>query len=164
MGLSRKNENFKLFAFDIEAQLVAGLGTYVETIALGNDRFNVCHVTIWNKLSAHVVANAQRVSAYITATKDVSKGFGQGVRYTVTVVQGYSMTYYVPNYRYSGFSYAVDSQLTPPAFDSTGVRVLVEKAVINGSDLEITFRNTVSANSYIYAQGVIKAETLIEAA
>lgn len=162
MGTSLRKENFKIITFDIDNQGINALATYEKVIALGSDKFNVCHITLWNKYDAAVTLNARRASAYITATKDFNKAYAQGVRYELIGVQGYFMTYYVPNYRYSGFSYATDAKLTERSFDTTGRRIEVEKAIIDGSDLKLTFKNPGGTYGRIYVEGRIKAESLIE--
>jgi hypothetical protein len=157
MGKSDLREITKLVTFEITNQLVMPLASYEKVIAIGDEGWNVALVSLWLQNASAVTTNARRISAFIVLTEDQSDAYSQTTDYGVTAIRAYGgMLYYIPHYKYAGFSYAVDSKLSEQRYDKTAARIRIESGKIDGSDVKITFYNPTGSNGYIYVRGVVR--------
>ena len=156
MGISHLKNVSKIVSFTIDSQNVAGGANYTKVIAVG-EGWEVARVTFWAKDVLPVPTNVKRISAYIILTDDYNDAYSQAVRYVLIGVKGYSgITYYLPNYKYSGFSYATDSKLSDPGFDTTGKAIRLIRGKINNADVELEFNNTSAVLRTLHIEGRIR--------
>ncbi len=156
MGIAELADVTKIVSFDVIGQSVSGNSSWELVVPIG-EGWQAAIVTLWARAGAHVTANAKRISACLFVSNDVNDAYSQAVIYEIHAAGSYQgITYWIPSYKYGGFSYATDARLCDPGFDSSGARARIESAQIDGSDLKITFYNTSSTGTILYLEGRIR--------
>lgn len=97
------------------------------------------------------------LSGFLVVTNDYDDARSQASKYEQDIVGCYTGPYYyIHHHRYMGFSYAVDGFLSHPAFNTNANQVRINRAKINGSNLEIEFYNSSGASALVYVEGRAK--------
>lgn len=151
-------EIMKLVSFDIDNQMISGSSIYTKSVPVSRDDWEVAIVTLWNKYQSQNTETVRRMSAMLVLTNDSAEAHSQASYTQTDLVYPYPMTiyYYITNHRYAGFSYAKDAKLSEVGYDTNGGRARIEKGRINGSNVEIEFRNLMPYNCYLRIEGRIK--------
>ena len=158
MGLSKLSNIAKIVPFTIEGVNVDGQGTYTKNIDIGESFWEIAQVTFWLRNISSIYADARRISSYITLTTNYDDAFSQMSSYKITSVPSYpsGMLYYLPNYKYSGFSFATDARLSDYSVDRDARYIRVNKGRINGSNVEIEFYNAFGSIRTLDLEGNIR--------
>ena len=156
MGISKLKEVSKIVPFLIDSVNVPANSTYTEVIDIGEDFWEVAQVTLWIRAVLGVTSNVRRTSAYLVLTRDYDEAYSQATNYILRSVQGYSMTYYLPSYKYEGFSFATDAKLSEARFASTGSSIQILRGKIDGTDVKIDFKNTTELARTLQIEGKIR--------
>ena len=151
---------------DIEKQLefsinqtISGNSTYEAVISLNDSKFTCAFIRFW------IVGNPSgnqwinRKSVYIVATTDINEAYSQANKNYPIGFTHKGIPYSNNNWRYLGFSYAVDTKLSDPDYDYYyGRYIQINSAFIDGSNLKINFENTSSSNKTLKLEGWVKLE------
>ena len=153
MALAALNEITEHFDEFIE-YTIPGLTTWTYELDIGRDDWRVAIVTLWLKEAAPVTEYMRRKSASFIITQNEDDAYSQAIKQIITDVPSAYDTYTVTNWLYAGYSYAVGARLSDYEFDRTGGIIRIEAARIDGSTLEIDFKNysLPSADKYLKAR------------
>ena len=153
MGVSLFKSIESIIAFSIN-QSVAGSTDYVKTVPLLRDDWKSASLMMWSDQTSSSKSYKQSINCIVTDDQD--KAHAQSINnYLKLMVQGYT-SYYINNWMYSGYSYATSSYLSDADYDTNVLYLRFMKAILNGTNMKITWHNYASTSKSLKIQGKIK--------
>jgi len=137
-------------ATSVSGQSISASSNYTLSIALGRSDFNLgfALVTVPNSVSGVL---QRRTTAHLWFTDVLSQAVSQASLRTLVSTTSYNgIQYLIPDNKHASYFYDADSLLSGAHFDAAdeaNAKIQITSAQINGSNLEIVFRNIHGAQS-----------------
>jgi len=150
-------KNIEAIASFAVNQVITAFGTYDLVVDLGSSQYQIVEIIM--RINATAPATLEkRKSIFLIATRDINEAYSQSNEKKTTVVTGHNgIPYYIYSWVYTGYTYAIDMQLSGNDYDQYGIWIRVEHAHIDGSDLRIRFKNMAITNRCLNIEGIVKS-------
>lgn len=139
--------------FSITDQSISASSTFETNQSLTESDWLWGYAFIWLPNDADINANHRRKAMFVVFTTDHTEAVSQAAQVQFQTFTISSIVYNFYEWWYKGYRYDEDGFLSSADYDESGAYIRLDSIRIDGSNLEIIFRNTDSSSRELTING-----------
>lgn len=150
--LGRRSES-RRGNFAITDQSISGTSTFETNQSLTESDWEWGYMFLWLPNDADITAQHRRKSMFLVFTKDHTEAVCQAAQVNFQTFTINSIVYNFYEWWYKAYRYDEDGFLSSNDYDESGANIRLDSVRIDGSNLEIIFRNTSGSTQQLTING-----------